>query len=107
MNELTDDAIDTLLREQFDGPVPADGFSARVMAGLPARRRRHAWPLAAGIVAGAAVCGASLGSSPVAQIAWRDWMSGAPSAAAVTLLFAMTSLAVLALAWTMAEAGDR
>lgn len=107
MNDQWDDAIDALLREQFDGPVLADGFCEQVMEKLPTRRRRYAWPLAAGIVAGTATCWLSLMSAPIARAGWRDWLLGAPSAPAITLLLAMMSFAVLALAWTITEADDR
>lgn len=107
MNNLSDDAIDALLREQFEGPVSADGFCDQVMGRLPARRRRFEWPLATGIVAGAALCWFTLRSAPIARIGWRDWLSGEPSAPAITLLLALMSFAILAIAWTMAQADDR
>jgi len=107
MNDLSDDAIDALLREQFDGPVPADCFCDQVMERLPARRRGYEWPLVAGIVSGAAMCWWSLKSAPIAGIGWRDWLSGEPSEPAITLMIAMMSFAILALAWAMAQADDR
>lgn len=106
MSALSDDALDALLRDRFDGPVPADDFCDRVMARLPARRRRREWPLATGLGAGATLCWLSLRSSPVAQSGWHDWLAGEPSGPAVALLLAIASLAGLALAWTVAEAGD-
>ena len=107
MNDETEDAVDALLREQFEGPVADDGFCESVMDRLPARRRRNKWPMTAGIVAGVAMCWSSLWSAPIATDGWRDWLSGAPSAATMALFIAMTSMAVLALAWTIAEADDR
>jgi len=106
MNDQMEDAIDALLREQFDGPVPAAGFCDQVMARLPARRRRHRWPLAAGVLAGVAMCWFSLWSSPITYIGWRDWLSGELSAPALTLFLSIMCLAILALAWTIAEADD-
>jgi hypothetical protein len=106
MSEREDDAVDALLLERFEGPVPDEGFCADVMQRLPLGRRRPAWPLAAGIVAGAAVCWLSLLSSPLVRIGWRDWLSGELSAPAITLLLVMAGISLLTLAWTMAEADD-
>jgi hypothetical protein len=107
MNNGMEDAIDVLLREQFEGPVPVGEFCDRVMDQLPARRRQNWWPLAAGLLAGVAMCWISLWSAPIVSIGWRDWRSGDLSASAIALLVAIMSMAVLALAWTMAEADDR
>ncbi|WP_439568591.1 hypothetical protein [Sphingopyxis sp.] len=107
MNDETEDAVDALLREQFEGPVADDGFCSSVMDRLPARRRRDQWPMAAGIFAGVAACWFSLWSAPIAFDGWHDWLSGAPSAATLALFIVMMSMAVLALAWTIAEADDR
>ena len=107
MNGEKEDAIDVLLREQFEGPVPADGFCDRVMNQLPARRRRNRWTLAAGALAGMATCWFSLWSAPIAHVGWRDWLSGEPSASAIALFVSMIGMAILALAWAIAEADDR
>jgi len=107
MNDAMDDAVDALLREQFEGPVADDGFCASVMDRLPPRRRRNQWPMVAGILAGVATCWFSLWSAPIAYNGWQDWLSGAPSAATMALFIAMISMAILALAWTIAEADDR
>lgn len=107
MNDEIEDAVDVLLREQFEGPVPVDGFCDRVMDRLPAGRRRSTWPLAAGVLAGVAMCGFSLWSAPITSIGWRDWLSGEPSASAIALFIVMSGMAILALAWTIAEADDR
>ena len=106
MSEPQDDAVDALLRAHFEGPVPDAGFSAGVMHRLPPRRR-HVWPLAVGLVAGAAVCWLSLQSAPLVRAGWRDWLSGDLSAPALTLLLVMAGLSLLTLAWTIAEADDR
>lgn len=106
MNDQMEDVIDALLREQLEGPVPADGFCDQVMERLPARRRRYRWPVAAGVLAGVAMCWFSLWSAPITYIGWRDWLSGELSAPAITLFLSIMCLAILALAWTMAEADD-
>jgi hypothetical protein len=107
MNDPSDDALDALLREQFDGPVAADGFTERVMARLPPRRRRfRTWPMAAGIAGGIVTCWLSLRSLPVMDAGWRDWLASAPSASAMTLLFAVSGVSLLAALWALAEAGE-
>ena len=107
MNDEMEDVLDVLLRQQFEGPVADEGFCASVIDRLPARRLRNKWPMVAGIIAGVATCWFSLWSAPVAHAGWQDWLSGEPSASAVALFIAMTSMAILALAWAIAEADDR
>ena len=103
MNDEMDNAIDLLLREQFEASVSDDGFCDHVMARLPAIRRRNTWPLAAGTFAGLATCWFSLWFSPIACTGSRDWLSGDMSASAIVLLASMMSVAILASAWTVAE----
>lgn len=105
MNQSRDDAIEALLRKQFDGPVADEGFSQRLMQRLP-RRRRATWPLWGGVVAGAVACWLALLSSPLLQTGWREWVSGESSAPAITVMLAMLGMALLALAWGVAEASD-
>jgi hypothetical protein len=107
MNPSQDDAIEALLRRQFDGPVPDAGFSRRVMQRLPRRRHRVVWPLWAGILSGAAACWVVLQFSRLLQIGWHDWLGGHWSASAVTVLLAMIGMILLTLAWGVAEADDR
>lgn len=107
MNDEMDDAFDAALRAEFEGPVPDDGFCESVIARLPARRRRDIWPTAAGSLAGVATCWFSLWSAPITSVGWQDWSSGELSASAIMLFIAMMGMAILALAWTIAEADDR
>jgi hypothetical protein len=102
-----DDAIEALLRKQFDGPVPNEGFSERVMQRLPPRRRRMAWPLWAGIFVGTGACWLSLSSAPLLRAGWRDWMGGELSAPAITLLLVIAGMSLLASWWSVTEADDR
>ncbi len=106
MNTLHDDDIDALLRKSFDGPVPDDGFCDRVMQKVPPRRRPSAWPLAAGIVVGAVLCSLSLFTSPLWRAAWHGWLVGEWSASTIITLSMMAGMSLLALGWTLAEAGD-
>lgn len=107
MSDEIEDALDVLLREQFDGPVADGGFCLSVMEHLPARRRRKDWPVAVGTLAGAVTCWFSLRSAPIAYTGWQDWLSGDLSASASALFVAIASMAILTLAWTIAEADDR
>jgi len=107
MSHPHDDAIEALLRKQFDGPVRDEGFSERVMQRLPPRRQRMAWPLWAGVVAGTAACWLSLMFSPLLHAGWRDWVSGELSAPAMTLLLALATMSLLASWWSVVEADDR
>lgn len=107
MNPTRDDAIESLLRRQFDGPVPDEGFSTRVLQRLPQRHRHVTWPLWSGIVAGAVACWLALLPSPLLRDGWKGWVIGHWSAATVTLSLAMLGMAMLALAWGVVEADDR
>lgn len=102
-----DDALDALLRQQFEGAVPDAGFSDRVMRQLPARPRRRTWPLWSGIAAGMTACALSLASTPLVQLGWRDWLGGEVSAPVIALLFALAGMALLAMCWSLAEADGR
>lgn len=104
MNHSDDQDIDALLREHFDGPVPDDGFVDRLMQQPRPRRRRAAWPVAAGIVAGLAACWISLLPTPLLQLGWRSWISGELSGPAVVFVAVGGGLSLLACWWTTMEA---
>ncbi len=108
MNESHDDDIlDALLRQQFEGPVADDGFSERVMRHLPPRRRRVAWPLWLGVLAGIAACWTCLAHAPLLHLGWRDWMAGELSPSVIGTWLAMAALSVLALGWGLMESRGR
>jgi 4-amino-4-deoxy-L-arabinose transferase-like glycosyltransferase len=106
MTHPHDEAIEALLRQKFDGPVPDDGFSERVMQRLPSHRRRVTWPLWVGVLAGTGACWCSLLFAPWLSAGWRNWAHGELSFAAITLLVAMTIMSLLAGWWAMTEADD-
>jgi len=107
MSHSNDDAIEALLRKQFDGPVADEGFSERVMGRLPPRRHQTAWPLWAGVVAGTTACWLTALFSPLLHEGWRNWMHGELSASSVTMLLAIAGMSLLASWWSVAEADDR
>ena len=107
MNDPDDHDIDALLREHFDGPVPDDGFADRVMRQPRPRRRRAAWPVAAGVAAGIVGCWASLLPATLLKAGWQDWFDGRLSASAIVALAAMAGMSVLAGWWSTMEAESR
>ena len=106
MNDTDDEKLDALLRRQFEGPVPDEGFSERVMQRVTPRRRM-AWPLWSGVLLGAAACASSLVDVPLLHAGWRDWQAGALSAPLIGAWLAMLALAWLALGWGLTESADR
>lgn len=106
MNHTDDNEIEALLRKQFDGSAPDDGFSARVMQQLPQRRRRAAWPLPAGILAGIAASWFSLLPTSMLHVGWQNWISGELSATAITLMAVTAGMSLLACWWITMEAED-
>ena len=106
MTDPADHAIDALLRNHLGGPVDDAGFSEGVMARLPAKRAPTSWPTVLGLLVGVMSCAASLSSTPLAHIGWRDWLSGEPSLPALVVLASMAGMAVLALAWAIAETDE-
>jgi hypothetical protein len=96
-----DDPLDALLREA-DEYIPDEGFTRRVMAALPPRRRRE-WRRA-GILAGATLLGGALAAwqlpapAAVSELAAMDWRAAAPQLIQL-LLPVLTALA--ALGWSL------
>jgi len=106
MNPQREHDIDALLRQSFDGPVADAGFSDNVMRHVPLHRRRSAWPLALGVLAGAMLCWLTLYDSALWRAAWQGWLAGECTASTIVPLMTMAVLALLALGWTLAEADD-
>ena len=107
MTDPEDFDIDALLRAQFDGPVPDDGFADRVLRQPRPRRRRVPWPIAAGLVAGVVACWLSLLPTPLLRAGWLDWVHGEWSGAALVLVAAMAGMSLLACWWTAMEPDGR
>lgn len=94
MHESMEDDLDRLLRARFDGPLPDDGFSARVLRALPPRPRRRRWPVPAALLAGAGLSLASV--APV--------LTGGGVGRLVLAGVLAGGLSVLAACWALAEA---
>ena len=107
MSDLHADEIEALLRRNFDGPVSDAGFSEKLMQRLPPRRRRAAWPLRSGILAGVGACGVSLLRSPLLGDGLHDWLHGEWSVPAVALLLTAAGMSLLASWWGATEADTR
>ncbi len=103
MNETPDDALDVLLRREFEGPVPDEGFAARLSRSLPPRRRRRAWPLPLAAVTGGVLAGAAVATSPLWGDVAREAAAGVPGAASALLLTVALCLGALSCAWALEE----
>ena len=103
MNDHQDLSIDTLLRRQFEGPVPDDGFSDRLMQQLPPRRRRRHWQLPTAIAIGLVASILSLSSAPLISQGWQDCIHGQFSVAAIITLLTVVGVSIAASWWALAE----
>lgn len=106
MSDPSDDAIEALLRKQFDGPVSDAGFSDRVMQGLPPARRRTTWPLWTGVLAGVVACWLGLLHAPILNVGWSDWLRADWSVSAITVALVVVGLSLMALLWSVGEADN-
>lgn len=104
MSDHSNESIENLLRRSFDGPVPDNGFSERVMLLLPARRARRNWLVPAGIIAGTFSCWIALTSTSLIRVASHDWASGKLSTTILIMLAAIGGMSLLASWWAMVEA---
>jgi len=107
MNDPSEEILDALLRDAFDGPVPADGFCERVIAQLPARPRRYrTWPIATGVAVGMVACLAGLRSMPTTAVGSQDWLALEPLSATMLLLVIASGITLLTAVWALAEVND-
>lgn len=102
-DDTTDPALDALLRRQFTGPVPDEGFSARVMRALPPRRAPRPWLLPTAAVAGCGLAWLALAPSPAWRLAAQEWAAGDPGAASLGVAVLMGVLALAGCAWSLDE----
>jgi hypothetical protein len=103
MNDLSDEAIDALLRRDFEGPVADDGFSLRVMHALPTRKRRPTWLLPLALAGGGALAWAALTPSSLWLEVAREGATGSPGPATVLFLVVMLGTGLVGCAWALEE----
>jgi hypothetical protein len=103
MNEISDERLDDLLRRDFDGAVADDGFSARVMRALPARRRQRPWLLPAAALAGGLLAWLSLLPSALLQQVADEWLGGGLGAASAGVCVLLLGVSVLGCGWALDE----
>ena len=103
MNNLDDEDLDQWLRRSAELAVPDDGFSARVMRVLPARKpQQGALPYA--LLVGGLLAGWSLLPSPLLQQALREWQAAAPGASSAVLVLLLFGVGLLSCSWALEEA---
>lgn len=103
LHDASDPKLDDLLRRQFLGPVADDGFSARVMRTLPARRAPRPWLVPAAAVAGSLLAWLALMPSPVWRHAAQEWLAGDLGAASAGLGVLMLAVTLASCAWSLEE----
>lgn len=103
MNDISDQKIDDLLRRQFAGPVPDDGFLARVTRALPARRRPRPWLLPVAALAGSLLAWLTLLPSPLWQQVAHEWLAGGFGASSAGVCVLLVGVSLLGCGWALEE----
>lgn len=104
MNDISDQELDDLLRRAFTaGAVEDDGFSARVMRSLPARRRPRPWLLSGAALAGGLLAWWALLPSPLLQEFAREWLAGHFGGASAGVYILLFGVSLLGSGWALEE----
>ena len=103
MAEWSDQKLDDLLRSNFTGAVPDQGFSARVTRALPARQRRRPWLLPAAALAGGLLTWLVLLPAPLFEQAAREWLTGTIGAPSAIVGALVLGVSLLGLGWALEE----
>lgn len=103
MSDISDQRIDDLLRRNFNGAVPDDGFSAQVTRALPARQRLRPWLLPVAALAGSLLTWMTLLPSQLLQQAAREWLAGGFGAASSGVCVLLLGLSLLGCSWALEE----
>jgi hypothetical protein len=103
MNEISDQQIDELLRRDFRGGVPDDGFSGRVIHALPARRRPRPWLLPIAALVGSLLAWLALLPSSLLQQAAQEWIAGSFGATSAGVWMLLLSVSMLGCGWALEE----
>ncbi len=109
MNEHPDrkfrsDAIDELLRQEFPGAVPDDGFTERVMCALPARRPQRPWVMPTAAIAGGLLAWLALMPIPLWEHVTSEWQAGNIGQNSVVLIALLFGTSLLGCWWALEEA---
>jgi hypothetical protein len=102
-DDASDPRLDDLLRRHFPGAVADDGFSARVMRVLPARRRPGAWLLPGTAVAGSLAAWLALMPSPLWRHIVQEWLQGEFGAASAGIGLLLLVVTAVSCAWSLEE----
>lgn len=102
MTEFSDESLDDLLRRSFAGAVADDGFTARVMHALPARRQRP-WLLPGAALAGGLLAWLALLPSSLWQQVAQEWLSGGFGMATAGGCVLLLGVSLLGCGWALAE----
>jgi hypothetical protein len=105
MTENIDQKLEELLRTEFSGAVPDDGFTARVLRTLPARPPRRAWMMPTACLTGGLLAWLALLPAPLWQLIASQWpASGIGSSAVVLTLSILLGMGLLGCVWALEEA---
>lgn len=103
MTDPSDLALDDALRRSFAGPVADDGFTARVMHALPARRRPRSWLLPGAALAGGLLAWLALLPSPLWRQVTQEWLAGDFGLALAGCCVLALGVSLLGCGWALAE----
>jgi len=103
MNDLSDQKLDELLRQNFAG-VPDHGFSKRVLRALPQRPSPRIWLLPAAAVIGGLLTWLALLPSPIWQAAASELLTRDAGATSLMLSALLFGVSLLGCAWALEEA---
>jgi hypothetical protein len=103
MDETSNPQIDDLLRRHFNGPVPDDGFSARVARALPARRGPRAWLLPVAALSGSVAAWLTLLPSPLLHQVAHEGIAGGLGVTTATLCVLLLGVSLLGCSWALEE----
>ncbi len=106
MAEEPNDPIEDLLRERFEGAVPEDGFSGKVMQRLPQRRRFQGWLPAVGVLLGAVASGVGLFWGRLPEVVWRGGTSGHMTGAVIVWMAIAGGISMMGMGWAVVEGDD-
>lgn len=103
MTGISDETLDALLRREFEGSVEDDGFSARLMRTLPARRTRRQWLMPGLAFSGGLLTWISLLPTSLPELTASASQTGGLSAAVASICALMLTISVLACGWALDE----